>query len=332
MSATEVVKAADVRPLGAVERVLIGGDLSALNEQDRLLYYKATCESLGLNPLTKPFDYMELDGKLILYAKRDCTDQLRKVNKISIKIVARDLTDGVYTVTSRATTPEGREDESIGAVPLVKEGGQWKTSQGGKKFFEPNGEMNQLRPVDRANAMMKAETKAKRRVTLSICGLGIPDESELEDRDGFAVLRKEAELIDTGGHAVGSREAAEHVAQSKITCASPAGAAAASVPNELAAALAAIDKTDQAFLTACEVLQKRMFEVAGAEGEKAYDAIASKFNEKYPEGTTDKKAMKDRLTEIWNASRKLDPPADTGKPADSAPAAPRPKFDLGRKK
>ena len=31
-----------------------------------------------------------------------------------------------------------------------------------------------------ANAIMKAETKAKRRVTLSICGLGMLDETELE--------------------------------------------------------------------------------------------------------------------------------------------------------
>jgi len=32
----------------------------------------------------------------------------------------------------------------------------------------------------RANLMMKAETKAKRRVTLSICGLGMLDETEVE--------------------------------------------------------------------------------------------------------------------------------------------------------
>jgi hypothetical protein len=32
-----------------------------------------------------------------------------------------------------------------------------------------------------ANALMKAETKAKRRATLSICGLGFLDETEVED-------------------------------------------------------------------------------------------------------------------------------------------------------
>lgn len=150
------------RPLGAMERVLIGGDLSRLSEQERLDYYKATCESLGLNPLTKPFSYLHLNGKLQLYAMRDCTDQLRKIHVISVKIVSREVVEGVYVVTSQAKTPEGREDESIGAVPLGDD------------------KQNPLKPADRANAMMKAETKAKRRVTLSICGLGMLDESELD--------------------------------------------------------------------------------------------------------------------------------------------------------
>jgi len=38
-----------------------------------------------------------------------------------------------------------------------------------------------------ANAMMKAETKAKRRVTLSICGLGLLDETEVETTVSTAV-------------------------------------------------------------------------------------------------------------------------------------------------
>jgi hypothetical protein len=42
---------------------------------------------------------------------------------------------------------------------------------------------------DLENALMRAETKAKRRVTLSICGLGIMDEIELEE-----VAKKEAAI------------------------------------------------------------------------------------------------------------------------------------------
>ncbi len=154
-----------MKPLGNIERVLIGGDLSKLNESERLDYYKTTCESLGLNPLTKPFDYLHLNGKMVLYAKRDCTDQLRKVHNVSVKIMARESVEGVYVVTAQATMPDGRTDESVGAVPIVR---------------EADGKQIPLKPDDRANAFMKCETKAKRRVTLSICGLGMLDESEID--------------------------------------------------------------------------------------------------------------------------------------------------------
>jgi len=53
--------------------------------------------------------------------------------------------------------PDGRSDESIGAVAL-----------------------GSLKGEAYANAIMKAETKAKRRVTLSVCGLGMLDENEVE--------------------------------------------------------------------------------------------------------------------------------------------------------
>lgn len=141
----------------ALERVLIGGDLARLSPEDRVSYYRTVCESLSLNPLTKPFEYISLNGKLVLYARRDATDQLRFRDRISIKIVSRELIDDVYVVTAAARTPDGREDESTGAVPVAGLKGEAK-----------------------ANAYLKCETKAKRRVTLSICGLGLLDESEVE--------------------------------------------------------------------------------------------------------------------------------------------------------
>jgi len=140
-----------------LEDLLIQGDLSRLSPEERIAYYKKVCDSLGLNALTQPFEYIVLNGRLRLYAKRDCTDQLRRRDKINIQIVSREVVDGVYVVTARASTPDGRVDESVGAVAI--EG---------------------LKGEARANAIMKAETKAKRRVTLSICGLGLLDETEVE--------------------------------------------------------------------------------------------------------------------------------------------------------
>ena len=140
-----------------IERVLIGGDIAQLKPEERVSYYRMVCESVGLNPLTKPFAYITLNGKLTLYALKDCTDQLRTINNISVVITAREVVDDCFIVTTQASTPSGRTDGSIGAVSIAGLKGEAK-----------------------CNAMMKAETNAKRRVTLSICGLGILDETEIE--------------------------------------------------------------------------------------------------------------------------------------------------------
>ncbi|MGG1880340.1 hypothetical protein ABDI30_22595 [Paenibacillus cisolokensis] len=163
--------------LSVMEKVVVQGDLSSLKPEERFAYYTKVCESVGLNPLTKPFDYLKLDGKLVLYAKRDATDQLRKIHKISITITSRERIGDVYCVTARGTTEDGRTDESIGAVSLMKEENIWDEMRGRKV---PTGRIIPLTADELANAIMKAETKAKRRVTLSLSGLGLMDESEIE--------------------------------------------------------------------------------------------------------------------------------------------------------
>jgi hypothetical protein len=170
----------------AVEKLLLGGDLSVLSPEEKLQYYDAICKSLNLNPLTRPFEITVLDKKEVLYAKKDCTEQLRKIHGVSTKITDRRLENGVYSVIAQAKKMDGVEDESIGAVAFEKEDGEMKPNgtwpSGDPKYkFVPNGKIVLLSAAERANQMMRAETKAKRRVTLSICGLGITDESELED-------------------------------------------------------------------------------------------------------------------------------------------------------
>jgi hypothetical protein len=45
-------------PPEVMEKAVIGGDLSELNAAQRADYYTAVCRSLGLNPLTKPFEFL----------------------------------------------------------------------------------------------------------------------------------------------------------------------------------------------------------------------------------------------------------------------------------
>ncbi len=143
--------------LGAIESTLIRGDLSKLSEAERLSYYNAVCKSLGLNALTQPLAYITLQGKLTLYAKRDATEQLRKIHGVSIERLEKDRQDDLYIVTAYARDASGRTDASTGVVNLKGLSGE-----------------------NLANAIMKGETKAKRRVTLSICGLGLLDETEVD--------------------------------------------------------------------------------------------------------------------------------------------------------
>ncbi len=140
-----------------IEQVVVGGDLSKMTAAERVRYYQAVCKSLDLNPLTKPFDYLHLNGKLVLYATRTATDQLASNRGLSLETVKTERIDDVYVVTARATEVNGRSVSNVGAVTI-----------------------GSLKGDALANAIMKAVTKAYRRTTLAFCGLGWIDESEVE--------------------------------------------------------------------------------------------------------------------------------------------------------
>jgi hypothetical protein len=186
--------------INVIENVIAAGDLSQLTSEQRVIYYNTLCEKLGLNPLTRPFEYMDLNGKLVFYARKDCTEQLRYIRAISITKLEAKTEEGVHIVVAYATDKDGRSDIGTGAVPLVKEDGEWvdgkfQDRQGKtKKYFKKNGKMVPLTGEDRANAIMKAETKAKRRVTLSICGLGFLDESEIDSIPGAKLFAEPKDI------------------------------------------------------------------------------------------------------------------------------------------
>jgi hypothetical protein len=144
-----------------LERIIVDSDLSGMNSSDRAKYIINLCHQLGLNPLTKPIQLIRFNGKLIIYFTKDATEQLRKLNRISIAKIDAQILDGIYVVTAYAMSPDGRQDSSTGVVTI-----------------------SGLKGEPLANAMMKAETKAKRRVTLSICGLGFMDECEIDSLIG----------------------------------------------------------------------------------------------------------------------------------------------------
>jgi len=146
------------RPGDIIESVIAKGDLARLTPEERTRYYVEVCKSVGLNPFTRPLEYITLSGKLTLYARREAADQLRQIHGVSLEVLRQHVDGELFVVHVRARDKSGRTDEDFGAVSIAN-----------------------LKGEARANGMLKAITKAKRRVTLSIAGLGFLDETEVED-------------------------------------------------------------------------------------------------------------------------------------------------------
>ena len=175
MESTELMNPQSAEML---EKVIVDGDLSKLSATQRLDYYMQVCKSCGLNPLTKPFAYIRLNGMLTLYARKDATDQLRKIHGVSVTKLTREDTEDTIAFTAEGHDATGRTDVEIGAVSR-------KDMRG-----------------DLSNVIMKAATKAKRRFTLSICGLGMLDETEVE-----TIPDARPVIVDDKGNIMGEIEA-----------------------------------------------------------------------------------------------------------------------------
>lgn len=154
----------------ALQKLMLNGDLSMLSMQQRAEYLFHYAVSKGLDPASKPFDLIVLNNKLTLYANRSASDQIRKRDGITTErqyfgplrsgfdVSGAQLYDHtVWEVEYKLTDRHNRVEISTGCVGVEGMKGDAK-----------------------GNAIMKADTKAKRRGTLSMGGLGIADESEVE--------------------------------------------------------------------------------------------------------------------------------------------------------
>jgi hypothetical protein len=139
--------------------ILARGNIASLSEEDRTRYILALCEALSLDPRFKPIDLIPgQGGALVPYLNRGATDSLarregiQRVTVVSPKVV--DI-DGVKCVLciARATDTRTLRYEERTATMIMR---------------------------DHANAYMRCETKAIRRATIAVLGIGMLDESELD--------------------------------------------------------------------------------------------------------------------------------------------------------
>ena len=136
-------------------------DPRAMTAEERAGYVATLCRALRLNPLTRPAQFINLSGKEVLYLTRTATDQLAAMHSLNRKTVdgprVVDICGtkvGVCTV--EVSLPSGRSETATATLPAA----------------------------DFVNLYMKLETKAKRRGTLSILGLGVLGEDEIETIPG----------------------------------------------------------------------------------------------------------------------------------------------------
>jgi len=142
---------------------LLQMDVGKLTAEQANQYLWHFAKRQGLDPTTKPFDIIKTkDGRKVLYANKGAAEQIRRIDGLKLEILysgplplGDKVDENIFCVKVRCTDREGRSDEDLGTV-----------------FLPPGG-------TDRADAIMKCTTKAKRRVTYSMRGLGMPDETEV---------------------------------------------------------------------------------------------------------------------------------------------------------
>ena len=178
--AIAIRQSAEVLDSETLNKLVMSGNLAGLKPDEQRAYYIYRCKLLDLDPATQPFDLITLQGKLTLYAKKECASQLASKRNLSATIVSQGVQGELYVVQARCKGGDGRETDDLGAVSIKGKSGD-----------------------DLCNAMMKAATKAKRRAILTHCGLGMLDESELE-------------TVRNGWGQSGSREAQQAVAAEKL--------------------------------------------------------------------------------------------------------------------
>lgn len=149
---------------GTIAKAFKDNGVHTLTAIERRNFYRWQCDRLGLDPYSFPMDYLETrDGRLVLYPNQKATDQLRKHRGLSVKVVSRELTEDLAIVVAECIDRQGRTTQAIGTAELTD------------KFGKPlTGQL-------KAQAVMKADTRARRRATLAACGLDSEDEGRLFD-------------------------------------------------------------------------------------------------------------------------------------------------------
>lgn len=144
-------------PIDIAQRALMRGDLRGLDKDQIASVVATMTERMGVSPALAPIDIIPTrEGKLVLYINARGAAELRKRHGISIDSLEPIKTDpDVVVLRCVVSDPDGKRDSAIGAC-----------------------EYDPARPGTIARAWMVAETRAKRRATMSAVGIFLEAESD----------------------------------------------------------------------------------------------------------------------------------------------------------
>jgi hypothetical protein len=144
-------------PEDRVEQALAWGDLSRLTKAELFEVKKRLAERMGVDLSLTPIDLIPTrEGKLIPYINARGAAELRRrhgLEVVAIEVVKERI--GLVVLRCVLRGQDGRMDQAFGAA-------EWRED----------------RPSDEARSWMVAETRAKRRATMSAVGIFLEGPSE----------------------------------------------------------------------------------------------------------------------------------------------------------
>jgi len=136
-------------------------DLESMNEEQRQQYVRNVCEHMGVPPelnlvMLTYLDEQDGPRRLVAYAKRGATEIIRNNRSINVTELTSKEIGGSIVFTATGKDATGRQEMSTGSRYIKDLVG---------------------RELD--DAIMTAQTRATRRMTLQFVGAGVLDESEV---------------------------------------------------------------------------------------------------------------------------------------------------------
>ncbi len=137
-------------------------DLDRLNDEQLRQYYLDACQFHGVPPELNVLAFTLMDSgdgarRRVLYAKKGATDIIRERLGISVVDLRKEVFNGTLTYTCLGKNAAGRTEIAVGASYI-------------------DGVIGRALEI----AIMVAQTRAVRRMTLQFAGAGLLDETELQ--------------------------------------------------------------------------------------------------------------------------------------------------------